>query len=101
MEVSLTTGKLHSSYIAMNVCGSAYENGCLQWIEYYYDVYTSYTLSLSFKSIRSRSNRFISSFSLPLSLSAERQSIFNMQMDACILVLASPSLPLSPSLSLR
>ena len=22
------TGKLHSSYIGMNVCGSAYENGC-------------------------------------------------------------------------
>ena len=23
------TGKLHSSYIGMNVCGSAYENGCI------------------------------------------------------------------------
>ena len=23
------TGKLHSSYIGMNVCGSAYENGCV------------------------------------------------------------------------
>ena len=23
------TGKFHSSYIAMNVCGSAYENGCV------------------------------------------------------------------------
>ena len=23
------TGKLHSSYIGMNVCGSAYENGCM------------------------------------------------------------------------
>ena len=23
------TGKLHSSYIDMNVCGSAYENGCV------------------------------------------------------------------------
>ena len=22
-------GKLHSSYIGMNVCGSAYENGCV------------------------------------------------------------------------
>ena len=24
-----TTGKLHSSYIGMNVCGSTYENGCV------------------------------------------------------------------------
>ena len=23
------TGKFHSSYIGMNVCGSAYENGCV------------------------------------------------------------------------
>ena len=23
------TGKFHSSYIGMNVCGSAYENGCM------------------------------------------------------------------------
>ena len=23
------TGKFHSSYISMNVCGSAYENGCM------------------------------------------------------------------------
>ena len=23
------TGKLHSSYIGMNVCGSVYENGCM------------------------------------------------------------------------
>ena len=23
------TGKLHSSYIGMNVCGSTYENGCV------------------------------------------------------------------------
>ena len=23
------TGKLHSSYIGTNVCGSAYENGCV------------------------------------------------------------------------
>ena len=23
------TGKLHSSYIGINVCGSAYENGCV------------------------------------------------------------------------
>ena len=23
------TGKFHSSYIRMNVCGSAYENGCV------------------------------------------------------------------------
>ena len=37
------TGKFHSSYIGMNVCGSAYENGCMvdtcvlwQRIEYYY-----------------------------------------------------------------
>ena len=35
------TGKFHSSYIGMNVCGSAYENGCVvarvlrQRIEYY------------------------------------------------------------------
>ena len=29
----LHTGKFHSSYIGMNVCGSAYENGCVvnQW----------------------------------------------------------------------
>ena len=25
----LDTGKFHSSYIGMNVCGSAYENGCV------------------------------------------------------------------------
>ena len=24
------TGKLNSSYIGMNVCGSAYENGCMR-----------------------------------------------------------------------
>ena len=42
------TGKFHSSYIGMNVCGSAYENGCVvdgtwsmahvlrQRIEYFY-----------------------------------------------------------------
>ena len=23
------TGKFHSSYIGMNVCGSTYENGCM------------------------------------------------------------------------
>ena len=23
------TGKFHSSYVGMNVCGSAYENGCV------------------------------------------------------------------------
>ena len=23
------TGRFHSSYIGMNVCGSAYENGCV------------------------------------------------------------------------
>ena len=27
--VRTDTGKLHSSYIGMNVCGSAYENGCV------------------------------------------------------------------------
>ena len=40
------TGKFHSSYIGMNVCGSAYENGCVvdgtcvlrQRIEYYCNV---------------------------------------------------------------
>ena len=31
------TAKLHSSYIGMNVCGSAYENGCVveQCVCYY------------------------------------------------------------------
>ena len=43
------TGRFHSSYIGMNVCGSAYENGCMvngmyamyvrQRIEYYYYQY--------------------------------------------------------------
>ena len=43
------TGKFHSSYIGMNVCGSAYENGCVvdgraarvlrQRIEYYLFIY--------------------------------------------------------------
>ena len=28
-EVSLTLVSFHSSYIGMNVCGSAYENGCV------------------------------------------------------------------------
>ena len=26
------TGKFHSSYIGMNVCGSTYENGCMAWL---------------------------------------------------------------------
>ena len=43
--VTLTLhGKFHSSYIGMNVCGSAYENGCMvdvlrHRIEYYYYYY--------------------------------------------------------------
>ena len=29
LGVKADTGKLHSFYIGMNVCGSAYENGCV------------------------------------------------------------------------
>ena len=35
------TGKFHSSYIGMNLCGSAYENGCVvdgMCAAYCYDV---------------------------------------------------------------
>ena len=45
------TGKLHSSYIGTNVCGSAYENGCVvngtcAMIEYYHYMYTVYVTPL-------------------------------------------------------
>ena len=51
------TGEVHSSYIGMNVCGSACENGCVvdgtcatrirQRIEYYIYIYDTVLLSRS------------------------------------------------------